>query len=146
MADPEVKLRWYRELGRVTDERTLDGIAEELRDRFGPPPPEVANLLDITRIKLRALEGGISEIRGLRHGVRMVFAGDRQPDSPILQRLIDVQRCAKPGDDGRGEPRSVDSGVPRGVGPSRLRHPRTLKIPSQRPRRTLQWSSIAPRS
>jgi len=88
LADPEAKLRWYRELGRVADERMLDGIAEELRDRFGPPPPEVANLVDITRIKLRALEGGIVEVRGLRHGVRMVFAGDRQPDSTILQRLL----------------------------------------------------------
>jgi len=88
MADPEVKLRWYRELGRVEDERHLDGLAAELRDRFGPLPEPVSNLIDITRLKLRALEGGIVEIRALRRGVRMVFAGDCQPDSAILEHLV----------------------------------------------------------
>ncbi len=102
VADPEAKLRWYRELGRVSDERQLDGLAAELRDRFGPPPPPVAALVDITRLKLRALLGGIDEIKGLRHGVRMVFAGDRQPDSTTLKQLV-----------GTGKPRLTFNAVQR---------------------------------
>lgn len=88
LSDAEVKLHWYRDLNRVDSERRLDRIAEELRDRFGPPPPAVRNLLDITRIKLRALAGGVEDIRVTRRGVRMVFGGEATPDSSILRRLV----------------------------------------------------------
>ncbi len=88
MADPEVKIRWYREIGRVTDEHALDEIAEELRDRFGPAPEPLQALLDVTRLKLRCLEAGVEEVKGLRKGVRFTFAGDRAPKSSILKNLL----------------------------------------------------------
>jgi len=87
LSEPEEKIRWYRELGRVGSEEELDRLAEELRDRFGPLPPVARNLVDITRIKLRALVCGIEDIRWSRKGVRMIFTGDRQPDATILQGL-----------------------------------------------------------
>jgi transcription-repair coupling factor (superfamily II helicase) len=88
VADPQEKIRCYRELSRVVDERALDLLAEELVDRFGSPPPEVRNLVDITRIKLRSLQAGVEDVRWGRKGVRVLFAGDRQPDAAILRRLI----------------------------------------------------------
>ncbi len=88
VADPQEKIRCYRELSRVEDERALDGLVEELRDRFGRPPAEARNLADVTRIKLRALATGVADVRGGRKGVRMLFSSDRQPGSSILRRLI----------------------------------------------------------
>jgi transcription-repair coupling factor (superfamily II helicase) len=88
MADPEVKIRWYRELGRVAHEAQLDQLAEELRDRFGPPPPPVGHLIGLTRLKLRALEVGAGDIKGLRSGVRVLFTGSAPPDSSILKDLL----------------------------------------------------------
>jgi transcription-repair coupling factor (superfamily II helicase) len=88
MADPEVKIRWYRELGRVVDERQLDELADELRDRFGALPGPVQQLVDLTRLRLRCLEAGVSEVKGIRRGVRFVFTGDRPPDSSILRHLL----------------------------------------------------------
>ena len=88
VADPETKLRWYRELGRVADERELDGIAAELRDRYGPFPEPVRNVLDITRLRLRALAGGIEDIRSSRKGLRMLFSPDRQPGAALLRQLV----------------------------------------------------------
>ncbi len=87
LAEPEEKIRWYREFSRVDCEERLDLLQEELRDRFGPLPPPGRNLVEITRIKLRALRCGIEDIRGGRRGVRMIFAGDTQPDATILQHL-----------------------------------------------------------
>jgi transcription-repair coupling factor (superfamily II helicase) len=88
MADPEVKIRWYRELGRVANEYQLDDLADELRDRFGALPPPVQQLVDITRLRLRCLIAGVAEVKGVRKGVRFVFAGDRAPDSGILMNLL----------------------------------------------------------
>jgi transcription-repair coupling factor (superfamily II helicase) len=88
MADPEVKIRWYRELNRVPDERELDRLLEELRDRFGPPPEPLQNLVDVNRLKLRCLEAGITEVKGVRRGVRFSFAGERAPNSTILRNLL----------------------------------------------------------
>jgi transcription-repair coupling factor (superfamily II helicase) len=88
MADPEVKIRWYRELGRVADELQLDELSDELRDRFGTLPRPVQQLVDITRLRLRCLLSGVVEVKGTRKGVRFVFAGDRAPDSTILMNLL----------------------------------------------------------
>jgi transcription-repair coupling factor (superfamily II helicase) len=88
MADPEVKIRWYRELGRVASERQLDDLADELRDRFGILPAPVQQLIDITRLRLRCLSAGVEEVKGIRRGVRFVFAGERAPDSSILKSLL----------------------------------------------------------
>jgi transcription-repair coupling factor (superfamily II helicase) len=88
MADPEVKIRWYRELGRVADERQLDDLADELRDRFGNLPAPVQQLIDITRLRLRCLQVGVGEVKGIRRGVRFVFTGETPPDSSILKHLI----------------------------------------------------------
>jgi transcription-repair coupling factor (superfamily II helicase) len=88
MADPEVKMRWYREFGRVGDETALDHLAEELRDRFGPLPDAATQLVEITRLRLRCLEAGVDEVKGTRKGVRVLFAGDRQPNSSILKNLL----------------------------------------------------------
>ena len=46
----------YRRLSRMQTLEELDEYEEELRDRFGPPPNEVKNLLAETRI--RCLCGG----------------------------------------------------------------------------------------
>ena len=45
-------------------------------------------LVDITRLRLRCLIAGVTEVKGTRKGVRFVFAGDRAPDSSILMNLL----------------------------------------------------------
>ena len=51
--EPELRLNLYARLSRISDPHDAEAIAEEIADRFGPPPPEVADLLE--RVKLRAL-------------------------------------------------------------------------------------------
>jgi transcription-repair coupling factor (superfamily II helicase) len=91
LPEPEERIRWYRDLGRVSDEEELDLLAEELRDRFGPPPQATKNLLDITRIKLRALRAGIEDVRRVRRGVRMLFGGGTKPNASMLNNLAGTQ-------------------------------------------------------
>ena len=43
---------------------------------------------DITRLKLRALIGGIEDIRRTRKGVRMLFSSDRTPAPAALKSVV----------------------------------------------------------
>ncbi len=51
--EPELRLNLYARLARVCEPGEAEAIAEEMTDRFGPPPAEVADLLE--RVRLRAL-------------------------------------------------------------------------------------------
>ncbi len=51
--EPELRLNLYARLSRVTEPQEAEAIAEELADRFGPPPPDVLDVLE--RVRLRAL-------------------------------------------------------------------------------------------
>ena len=51
--EPELRLNLYARLARVVEPQEAEAIAEELADRFGPPPEEVRDLLE--RVRLRAL-------------------------------------------------------------------------------------------
>ena len=46
----------------TADERTLDGLAAELTDRFGPPPPPVQALILVQRLKLKVLRAGAHQL------------------------------------------------------------------------------------
>ena len=59
------RLSVYQRLARLTERRELPEIREELRDRFGPVPDEVENLLKVSEIRAVATAAGAeSVIRG----------------------------------------------------------------------------------
>jgi transcription-repair coupling factor (superfamily II helicase) len=60
--DMRLKIDLYRRLARVTTEAELNDLAAELIDRFGPHPPEVDRLLDITRVRLLAQRHAVRSI------------------------------------------------------------------------------------
>jgi transcription-repair coupling factor (superfamily II helicase) len=62
VADVETRLELYRELGDPKSAGRLDDILKEYADRFGAPPPEVANLFFAVRIKGLAAKAGIESI------------------------------------------------------------------------------------
>jgi transcription-repair coupling factor (superfamily II helicase) len=51
IANDNQRLIFYKRLSLVTDEAEIEGLAEELNDRFGPLPPSLLNLLEIIRLK-----------------------------------------------------------------------------------------------
>ncbi len=57
------RMALYRHLARIEDPADVDELEDEVTDRFGPPPPEAVNLLELTRIKLRATVLGIALIQ-----------------------------------------------------------------------------------
>ena len=57
------RMALYRHLARIEDPADVDELEDELTDRFGPPPTEAVNLLEVTRIKLKATALGIALIQ-----------------------------------------------------------------------------------
>jgi tRNA (guanine-N7-)-methyltransferase len=52
--DQDLRLRLYRRIADLRDEREIDALVLEFLDRFGPPPEMLQNLLYQMRIKLLA--------------------------------------------------------------------------------------------
>ncbi|MDD3643858.1 MAG: helicase-related protein, partial [Candidatus Krumholzibacteria bacterium] len=85
IADAEERMDIYRRLSRIERVEEVSELREELRDRFGPPPPQGETMLLIVALKLRAAAAGIesAEIDG-RGRLRIGFAGQGAPRREAL--------------------------------------------------------------
>jgi transcription-repair coupling factor (superfamily II helicase) len=52
IAGDNQRLLFYKRLSLAADEETVAGLSEELRDRFGPLPLSLLNLLEVIRLKI----------------------------------------------------------------------------------------------
>jgi len=52
----------YRRLAEAGDEEEIAELAEEVRDRYGPLPREMENLLGVARLRLECIAVGIREV------------------------------------------------------------------------------------
>jgi len=62
ISDARQRVEVYRKLALATQKAELAGLAKELRDRFGPLPPPLILLLELTDLKVLAAERGVSLI------------------------------------------------------------------------------------
>jgi transcription-repair coupling factor (superfamily II helicase) len=62
VASETERLNLYRRLAGVSSEEELQALAEELRDRFGPLPAAVQNLITSVHLKLLAREARVSSV------------------------------------------------------------------------------------
>jgi transcription-repair coupling factor (superfamily II helicase) len=71
IAAPAARINLYARLARMHDLSRLDDLVEEIEERFGPMPPQVANLVGIKRIAETAAALGISRIDAGPHGIAL---------------------------------------------------------------------------
>ena len=76
------RLRLYRILDGVSSEEGLAAFEEELMDRFGPIPPETAELLNVVRLRWMAMKLGFEKIILKKNRMLIHFPGN--PDSPYF--------------------------------------------------------------
>ena len=104
--DLPARLRMYQRivtLGTAQGQATTDGKAEEdedaikarvseiedeLRDRFGPLPWQVVNLLYVTRLRLYAKEAGIESVTRERNRVVLRYGGEISGARRAMQRAL----------------------------------------------------------
>ncbi|WP_299052656.1 transcription-repair coupling factor [uncultured Nocardioides sp.] len=87
IASERLRLEMYKRLAEVRTDADVDAIRDELVDRYGEPPMEVASLLFVARFRARARQAGITEA-GVQ-GKYVRFAPVSLPESRAvrLQRL-----------------------------------------------------------
>ncbi len=87
--DMNQRLTAYR---RMASARSLDEVSaflEELRDRYGTPPPSVANLARFARLRLQADRIGLDRIDREGEIVVLKFRQDARVDPTLLLRLME---------------------------------------------------------
>jgi transcription-repair coupling factor (superfamily II helicase) len=88
VGDAQLKMDLYRRLARIHEPDQVPTLREEFRDRYGPLPIPVENLLEVHRIRGLASRNGVDEVRASRKGVDLFFAGGHEPTPPIIRGLM----------------------------------------------------------
>ncbi|MSR35777.1 MAG: transcription-repair coupling factor [Gemmatimonadetes bacterium] len=88
ISDPGQKLHLYRRLSRIGQHAEVEGLRQELADRFGPPPPEVERLLDQVTLRLLGRSLGIERIMVRARAARITFRPGVVPRLAILERPL----------------------------------------------------------
>jgi transcription-repair coupling factor (superfamily II helicase) len=93
--DDESKLSLYRRLARAATPGEIDELRQELRERFGPLPPDSEHLLDLTRLRVLGAALGLQHVLVRGNEARLTFRQGTQPRlAGLTAALEDVQLAA----------------------------------------------------
>jgi transcription-repair coupling factor (superfamily II helicase) len=81
-----LRLEAYTRIAAIDSAEDAAEVADELADRYGPPPEPVANLLEVAKLRARARRAGLTDIT--QQGTFIRFGPVDLPDS----RQVRVQR------------------------------------------------------
>jgi transcription-repair coupling factor (superfamily II helicase) len=96
VADDDVKLDLYRRLARSAASGDIDGLRDEMRERFGPLPAEAETLLDMARLRVTGAALGLQHVLVRGDEARLTFRQGTQPRlAGLTQALDDVQLSAE---------------------------------------------------
>jgi transcription-repair coupling factor (superfamily II helicase) len=76
IAQPQLRIQAYKELAEATSKETLQKLERDWRDRFGPHPVAVRNLLTLSKIKLAAARTKVVAIEVKDSKVMLTRGGD----------------------------------------------------------------------
>jgi transcription-repair coupling factor (superfamily II helicase) len=85
MPDQRTRIDFYRRLTRVESADDVRRLGEELRDRFGAPPPEAARMLDLAGLKVEAAIWQIHTVRVERQGTEHFLVFEYSDSGRIRQ-------------------------------------------------------------
>jgi transcription-repair coupling factor (superfamily II helicase) len=73
VADTDMRLNLYRRLSTVKDDSDLQDLLDEIRDRFGPPPLQAANLMKVMAIRLCLKRLGATKLEASKDRLRITL-------------------------------------------------------------------------
>jgi transcription-repair coupling factor (superfamily II helicase) len=94
--DERLRLGAYRELAAAEDEAALESALRSLRDRYGPAPAQLGNLVYSLRVKLRGQRLGLRSVSTDGHDVVLKVDPDRLLDVGELERRFSGRLRVRP--------------------------------------------------
>jgi transcription-repair coupling factor (superfamily II helicase) len=82
------RLRIYKRVAAVVDEKQLSDVASELRDRYGEPPAAVLHLLQYAHLRLECQRLGVASIERKRDQVSVKFTQTAEADPQKIMQLV----------------------------------------------------------
>ncbi len=96
VADDDAKLDLYRRLARGASSGDIDALRDEIRERFGPLPPEAETLLDQARLRVMGAALGVQHVLVRGDEARLTFRAGAAPRlAKLTAALDDVQLAAE---------------------------------------------------
>jgi transcription-repair coupling factor (superfamily II helicase) len=89
VGDDEAKLDLYRRLARAEQPCEIQPVREELRDRFGPLPPEAERLLLVAELRALGAQAGLETVLIKGDEARLTFRRDAAPRLAGLQVALE---------------------------------------------------------
>jgi len=89
VADDEAKLDLYRRLARAEQPCEIQPVREELRDRFGPLPPEAERFLLVAELRALGAQAGLETVLIKGDEARLTFRRDASPRLAGLQIALE---------------------------------------------------------
>jgi transcription-repair coupling factor (superfamily II helicase) len=87
-----VRLNLYKRISSAADPNELRGIEEEIRDRFGPPPPSVGHLVQYGRIKLLAQQLKLAAVDRIDRRLILKFQPSTGVDTARVSAVLNRTR------------------------------------------------------
>ena len=76
VAQPQLRIQAYKKLAEATSRESLQKLGRDWRDRFGPHPAAIRNLLTLSEIKLAAARTKVVAIEVKDSKVMLTRGGD----------------------------------------------------------------------
>ncbi|MFI5015201.1 MAG: transcription-repair coupling factor [Hyphomicrobiales bacterium] len=88
IADLDARLALYRDLSMLATDEDVSAARADLRDRFGPLPPEVDQLLDVIAIKALCRRANVEKVEAGPKGIIVAFRNNEAPNPEGLISYI----------------------------------------------------------
>jgi transcription-repair coupling factor (superfamily II helicase) len=82
------RLSIYKRVSQVRAQSEVSALGEELRDRYGPPPPEVEGLLRFAGLRLRAEALAILQVDAASSALALRLDGRTPLQADALVRVV----------------------------------------------------------
>ncbi len=92
IADDSQRILFYKKMAAVRQNKDVEEIERELRDRFGPLPEVVQNALWLLRLRLQAARIGVAEVKADKKWANIRFASHVRLTPQAVRALAHVYR------------------------------------------------------
>ena len=87
-----LRMEIYHRLGESISFQEIDAILQELKDRFGPYPPQVLWLYHLTRLRLFASQNHFTLLKI----ENVTFTAERQSGKVLVKKTLPLPKSKKP--------------------------------------------------